>query len=499
MTAAASTTTQIPADRRRWIGLAVVVAAQFMVILDIAIVNVALPSIKSDLHFSQQGLQWVITAYAIVFGGALLLGGRLGDVLGRRRIFVAGLVVFAISSLLCGLAWSEASLIAFRALQGLGGALLAPATLSILMTTFPEGPERNTALGIWGAASGSGGAAGVLLGGVLTSYLSWSWIFFVNVPVAAIVIALAPVYLQESRVGSAQRGFDFSGAASVTAGLMLLVYALTAATDHGWASGSTIALLAASAGLIAAFVAIELRTRAALLPLRLFRVRTVAAANAAGVIVAAGTFSMFFLLTLYMQQVLHYSPVQTGVAYLTITLTVVVFSNVAQRLVTQAGSGRILTSGLLASAGALALFARLPVNGHYFWDVFPALLLGGVGIACAFVSMAIASLAGVEAEDAGVASGLLNTSRQIGGAVGLAIVSTIATTYTDHYVHDHPGTTSVSGSALTHGFDVAFYVLASLAVVGALIAALFVESRPPGAAVVELPDPEVLPAVREAA
>jgi EmrB/QacA subfamily drug resistance transporter len=484
---------QTPADRRRWIALAVLVTAQFMVILDVAVVNVALPSIKSDLHFSEQGLQWVVTAYAIVFGGVLLLGGRLGDVLGRRRILIAGLVVFAVSSLLCGLAWSSASLIGFRALQGLGGALLAPATLSILMTTFREGPERNTALGIWGAASGSGGAAGVLLGGVLTQYLSWSWIFFVNVPVAAVVIALAPVYVTESRVESAHRRFDFAGAASVTAGLMLLVYALTRATEDGWASTSTIALLAASAGLIAAFLAIELRSRAPLLPLRLFRVRTVAAANAAGVIVAAGTFSLFFLLTLYMQQVLGYSAVQTGVAYLTITLAVVVFSNVAQRVVTRLGAGRVLTSGLLASAAALGLFARLPVHGHYFWDVFPALLLGGIGIAFSFVPMAIASLAGVEATDAGVASGLLNTSRQIGGAVGLAVVSTIATTYTSHYVHGHPGTTSLSGSALAHGFDIAFSVLAGLAVIGAVIAALFVESRPRAAQVVELPETQAVP------
>jgi EmrB/QacA subfamily drug resistance transporter len=493
MTSSASAIAQTPADRRRWIALAVVVTAQFMVILDVAVVNVALPSIKSDLHFSEQGLQWVITAYAIVFGGVLLLGGRLGDVLGRRRIFVAGLAVFAVSSLLCGLAWSETSLIGFRALQGLGGAMLAPATLSILMTTFPEGPERNTALGIWGAASGSGGAAGVLLGGVLTSYLSWSWIFFVNVPVAAVVIALAPVYLRESRIETAHRRFDFAGAASVTAGLMLLVYALTRATQDGWGSTSTIALLSASACLIATFLAIEVRSRAPLLPLRLFRVRTVAAANAAGVIVAAGTFSLFFLLTLYMQQVLGYTAIQTGIAYLTITLAVVVFSNVAQRLVTRVGAGRVMTAGLLVSAGALGLFARLPVHGHYFWDVFPALLLGGVGIACSFVPMAIASLAGVEARDAGVASGLLNTSRQIGGAVGLAVVSTIATTYTSHYVAGHPGTSSLNGSALTHGFDIAFSVLAALAVIGAVIAALFVESRPRKPQVVELPEPQTMP------
>ena len=483
---AIAATARIPADRRRWIALAVVVTAQFMVILDVAVVNVALPSIKTDLHFSEQSLQWVVTAYAIVFGGALLLGGRLGDVLGRRRMFIAGLVVFALSSLLCGLAWSEASLIGFRALQGLGGALLAPASLSILMTTFREGPERNKALGIWAAASGSGGAAGVLLGGILTQYLSWSWIFFVNVPVAALVIALTPVYLEESRVETAHRRFDFAGAASVTAGLMLLVYALTRGTEDGWGSSSTVALLAASAGLIALFLAIEVRSRAPLLPLRLFRLRTIAAANVAGVIVAAGTFSLFFLLTLYMQQVLHYSAVQTGVAYLAITLAVVVFSNVAQRVVTRVGAGRVLTIGLLVSATALALFARLPVHGRYFWDIVPALLLGGIGIAFSFVPMAIASLAGVEARDAGVASGLLNTSRQVGGAVGLAVVTTIATTYTSHYVAGHPGTSSLDGTALTHGFHIAFAVLASLAVVGAVIAAVFVESRPRRAQVVEV-------------
>src|SRR2546425_12831308 len=276
-----------PPDPRRWIALAVIVAAQFMVVLDVAIVNVALPSIKTQLHFSQEGLQWVVTAYAILFGGALLLGGRLADQLGRRRLFVAGLALFAISSLLCGLAWSEASLIVFRAVQGLGGALLAPAALSILMTTFPEGRERNTALGIWGAASGSGGAAGVLLGGLLTSYLSWSWIFFINIPVGAVVIALTPWLLRESRVETAERRFDFAGAASVTSGLMLLVYAMTRATQQGWGSNSTIVLLTGSVLLILTFILIELRSQAPLLPLRMFRLRTLAASNAAGVVVAA--------------------------------------------------------------------------------------------------------------------------------------------------------------------------------------------------------------------
>src|SRR2546422_4867557 len=272
---------------RRWSALALIVTAQFMVILDVAIVNVALPSIKSDLDFSQGNLQLVISAYAIMFGGALLLGGRLADLLGRRRLFVAGLALFAASSLLCGLAWSEGSLIAFRAVQGLGGALLAPAALSLLMTTFAEGRERNLALGIYGAASGSGAAAGVLLGGLLTSYLNWSWIFFINVPVGVTAVALTPWLLRESRAEVAHRHFDLAGAAAVTGGLMLLVYAMTRAPENGWTSGTTIGLLLASVLLIVVFVTIELRTRVPLLPMRIFRMRTLAAANATAVVVAA--------------------------------------------------------------------------------------------------------------------------------------------------------------------------------------------------------------------
>ena len=486
------------ADSRRWCALAVIVAAQFMVILDVAIVNVALPSIKSDLHFSQESLQWVITAYAILFGGVLLLGGRLADLLGRRRLFIAGVVLFTGSSLLSGLAWSERSLIAFRALQGVGGALLAPAALSILMTTFQEGRERNIALGIWGAASGSGGAAGVLLGGLLTSYLHWSWIFFINVPVGTAVIALTPWLLRESRVDRARRHFDLAGAASVTAGLMLLVYAMTRATQHGWASAATIALLAGSALLLVAFVAIELRSRSPLLPMRIFRLRTLAAANATAVIVAAVGFSMFFLLTLYLQQVLRYSAIQTGVAFIAITLTIVLFSNVAQTLVTRLGARRVLTVGLLFASAALALLTRLPVHGHYFRDVLPALLLGGVGMALSFVPMTIAGLTGVERADAGVASGLINTSRQIGGAIGLAAVSTIAATSTSHYAQSQPATAVPSANALTHGFQVAFYVLTSLAIVGALVAAIFIEPRPRSTEI-ESFNAEAIEPVKEAA
>ncbi|HUH21179.1 MAG TPA: MFS transporter, partial [Gaiellaceae bacterium] len=343
---------------RRWSALALIVTAQFMVILDVAIVNVALPSIKSDLDFSQANLQWVISAYAIMFGGVLLLGGRLADVLGRRRLFLAGLTLFAVSSLLCGFAWSEASLIGFRALQGLGGALLAPAALSLLMTIFAEGRERNLALGIYGAASGSGAAVGVLLGGVLTSYLSWSWVFFINVPVGLAAIALTPLLLSDDRAASTTRHFDLRGAVSVTSGLMLLVYATTRATTEGWSAPLTIALFAGSAALVLAFVVFELRSPSPLLPMRIFRSRTLTGANLAMAIVGGVAFSEFFLLTLYMQQVLHYSALKTGVAYIALTLTTIAFSAVAQGLVTKIGVRIVLPVGLALSTVALVLFAQ---------------------------------------------------------------------------------------------------------------------------------------------
>jgi EmrB/QacA subfamily drug resistance transporter len=465
-------------NRRRWLALAVIVAAQFMVVLDVAIVNVALPSIKTDLHFNQENLQWVITAYSILFGGALLLGGRLADLLGRRRLFVVGLVLFTVSSLLDGLAWSEGSLIAFRSLQGLGAALLSPAALSILTTEFEEGRERNVALGIWGAASGSGGAAGVLLGGALTSAFSWSWIFFINVPVGLIVLAVTPWLLRESRAQLDHRYFDTAGAASITGGLMLLVYAMTRATQHGWATTETIGLLAASAALIVGFVVIELRSKAPLLPMGIFRLRTLAASNISGLLLAAAVFSQFFLLTLYMQQVLHYSALKTGVAYVALTLSIIAFSAVSQALATRVGIRRVLPVGLFLSAAGLVLYAQLPVHGHYFWDLFPAFLLSGIGLALAFVPMSIGALTGVQQSEAGIASGLINTSQQIGGAIGVAAATTIATTFTRHYVNAHPGTTALSGNALTHGFQITFYVLAALAVVGGVAAALLTESKP---------------------
>src|SRR5215208_1194737 len=466
------------APDRRWIALAVLVAAQFMVVLDVAIVNVALPSIKTDLRFTQSSLQWVITAYALMFGGFLLLGGRMADLLGRRRLFIAGVTLFTLSSLLAGFAWSETSLIVFRATQGLGGAMLAPAALSILTTMFAEGRERNIALGVWGAVSGSGAAAGVLLGGLLTSSLAWSWIFFINIPVGLAVVALSPFLIRESRADLDHRNFDVSGAVTVTGGLMLLVYAMTRATTIGWGTTETIGLLVGSAALIVAFVVIELRSKAPLLPMRIFRLRTLTGANVTAFLIGSSLFSQFFLGTLYMQQVLHYSAIETGVAYLPLTLTIIALAGVSQNLVARVGVRRVMPVGIALAAAGLVLLTQLPADGHYFFDLFPAFLVSAVGLAFTFIPMTIAALMGVEHADAGVASGLLNTSQQIGGAIGLAAASTIATTFTTRYVDAHPGSSPLDAAALTHGFDIAFYALAAVALLAAVLSAVLIESRP---------------------
>jgi EmrB/QacA subfamily drug resistance transporter len=450
----------LPRSPKPWMVLSLIVAAQFMVVLDLSIVNVALATIKSDLGFSQAGLEWVITAYAILFGGFLLLGGRLADILGRRRIFIIGVAVFTVASALSGLAWSPASLIVFRGLQGLGGALFAPAGLSILMTTFREGRERNLALGIWGAASGSGAAVGVLLGGVLTSYLSWPWIFYLNVPVGIALVLLASRHLEESRAARASRHFDVAGASTITASLMVFVYALTRATQSGWTSMSTVALLAVAALLGGAFLAIERRAESPLVPFAVFRGNTLATANVITTIIASVAFSQFFLLTLYLQQGLHYSAAQSGAAFVAIAGTVAVMSNVAQRFVTRFGPRRVLAVGLLFMAASEGYLVRLPVHGHYLPDLLPAFILVGIGMGVSFVAVTVAALAGVPGRDAGIASGLVNTSRQIGGAIGLAAITTIATSAAGgHTLAD-----------LTHGYRVAFATLAVLALVGAALA-----------------------------
>jgi EmrB/QacA subfamily drug resistance transporter len=447
--------------KRPGAALSLLVTAQFMVILDVAIVNVALPTIGPDLGFSRSGLQWVVSAYAIVFGGTLLLGGRLADLVGRRRVFVGGLLLFALASLLCGFAWSAGALVAFRALQGLAGAVLAPAALSLLMTSFAEGPERNRALGIYGAASGSGAAVGVLLGGLITSYLGWSWIFFLNVPVGVGAALLAPRILRESRGELGHKHFDVAGAATVTSGLMLLVYALT---DGGWIE------YALSALLLGAFIVIELRSRWPLLPLRLFRLRALSTANGIMAALGALTFGEFFLLTLYLQGVLHYSAVETGLAFSAFAGSVVVASNLAQRVVARIGVRQTLTLGLALSAASVAYLTRLPIRADYFGDLFPAFIVGGTGLGLSFVPVTISSLQGIGRSDACVASGLINTSRQIGGAVGLAAVTAIAATSTGHV------TSSVT---LDHGYQTALYVLTGLSVLAAVAAATLLRAPKP--------------------
>jgi EmrB/QacA subfamily drug resistance transporter len=452
--------------KRKWLALALLSVVQFMVVLDIAIVNVALPSIQVDLGFSQENLQWVISAYALFFGGFLLLGGRSADLLGRRRIFLGGLVVFTLASLFAGLAWSEASLITARAVQGLGAAIITPAALSILSTTFHEGRERNIALGVWGAVGGFGAAAGVLMGGILTDALSWEWIFFVNVPVGVVAIALAPILLDESR-DSSVKTFDLPGAALVTAGLSSLVYAITQAGQEGWLAGRTIGFAGASLVLLAGFVGWELRHPEPLMRFGLLRTKTVAGANVAGFIMGTAMFSMFLMLTLYMQQVLGYSAMETGVAYLAVAGTAIIWSGVAAQLVTRVGVKPVLVSGMTFLTAGLIFFTQVSVGGSSVSDLLPGFLLIGVGIGFSFVPITIAALAGVEPAEAGLASGLINTSQQIGGALGIAALSTIATTRTG----DAVSAGTAVPSALVDGFTDAFVVGAIIAGIG-IVAAL---------------------------
>jgi EmrB/QacA subfamily drug resistance transporter len=459
---------------RRYGALALIVIAQFMVVLDVSIVNVALNALKHSLGFSESGLQWVITSYAIVFGGFLLLGGRLADLFGRRRVFAIGVLVFVIGSALCGLAWSSGSLIAFRALEGFGGALFAPAGLSLLMTAFPEGNGRSRAIAIWGAASGSGGAAGVLLGGILTSYTSWPWIFLINVPVGLAVIALVPRYLIEAKRIDVARHFDIGGALTITSSLMLFVYGLTSASQHGWSSGTAAISFAASAALLTLFVGIERRAASPLMPLGIFRVRTLAAGNIVTVALASIAFSNFFLLALYLQQVLGYSAAQNGVAFLAIALTIAVMSNFAGPLVRRFGARSVLATGLSLIVVSEAWLLRLPVHGNYVTDLLPSFLLMGLGMALSWVSVTIASLAGVSPADAGIASGITNTSRQIGGAVGLAVVTTIASARTGE-----------SASVLTHDFHQAFVALFGLVVAALIVAIVMLRPRHVPATVIE--------------
>ncbi len=479
----------VVSSRLKWAGLALLSVVQFMVVLDIAIVNVALPSIQVDLGFSQENLQWVISAYALVFGGFLLLGGRTADLLGRRRVFLAGLVVFSTASLLAGFAWSEGSLIGARALQGLGAAIISPAALSILMTTFTEGRERNIALGVWGAVGGFGAAAGVLFGGILTDALSWPWIFYINVPVGLAAALATPILLRESRDTRARR-FDALGAVLVTSGLSVAVFGFTQANGYGWSSGKTIGTFAAAVALLAAFGVWETRVSDPLMRFSIFRLRTLAGANVAGFILGSALFAMFLMLTLYMQQVLGYSPLKTGFGYLTVAGTSIVWANVAAQLVTRIGVKPVLTAGMVFLGAGLVSFAQVSADGSYVGDLLPGFLLIGIGMGFSFVPISIAALAGVRPSEAGLASGLFNTSQQIGGALGIAVLSALATGRTDAAV----AAGTALPDALTEGFQVAFWGGAAAAAVGVMATLVLIRGSDLGPAPESAVEPALEPA-----
>jgi len=464
-----------PQDKK-WLALALLALAQFVVVLDASIVNVALPSIGSDLDFRQDNLSWVVNGYTLFFGGFLLLGGRMADLIGRRRMFMAGLVLFALASLAGGLATSPGTLIAARAVQGLGAALLSPAALSLVTVMFSEGAERNKALGVWGAIAGSGGAAGVLLGGVLTEYAGWEWVLFVNVPIGIAAAMLATRLLPESRNAGA-RHFDVAGAVAVTTGLSLLVYTLVDANDAGWLSGQTLGLGAVALALLGAFVAIETRSAAPLVPFRIFRNRTITGTNVVGLLVAMALFSMFFFVSLYMQQVLGYDALKAGLAYLPLAGGIIVSAGIASGLVTKFGFKPILVTGLVLTAIGLVWFSQVEVGGSYVGDILFPSLIAAVGLGFAFVPMTIAAVSGVEPHEAGLASGLINTSQQVGGALGLAILAAIANSRTDELMTAAQGDPAALPNALTEGFQIAFIVGAAFAVVGAILASTLISSR----------------------
>jgi len=459
---------------RRWTALILLCVAQFIVVLDASIVNVALPSIGRGLHFSEQDLPWVVNAYLIAFGGFLLLGGRAADLLGRRRVFMTGLAVVAVSSLAAGFAATQGQLIAARAAQGLGAAIVSPAALSIVTTLFSDGAERNKALGAWGAVAGSAGAVGVLLGGILTEGLGWEWVLWVNVPVSLIALAFTPGLIPESRSELTTRHFDAAGAVAITAALSLLAYALLDAASAGWGSTKIVSLFVASGVLFAVFVAIELRSKAPLVPFGIFRIRTVTGANVVGLLLGASLFSMFFFVTLYMQQVLHYGPIHAGLSYLPLSVAIIVSAGLGGQLVTRFGFKPILATGMASVAVGLLWFSGISVGGSFLDDILGPSLLAAVGLGFGFVTSTIAAVAGVHPREQGLASGLINTSQQFGGAIGLAVLSAIATSRT----HDVLATgASTPVNALNEGFQAAFLAGAGIATLGLMATLLLIRTR----------------------
>jgi EmrB/QacA subfamily drug resistance transporter len=461
--------------RAKNIALLLLAMTQFVIVIDASIVNVALPSIGTALHFSRDNLSWVVNAYTLTFGGFLLLGGRMADLLGRRRMFMLGLIVFSLASFAGGIAQSEAWLIAARGVQGLGAAIVSPAALSIITTTFADGPERNRALGIWGAVAGAGGAAGVLLGGILTSGLSWRWVLFVNVPIGLAAAAAAPRVLLESRSDDAGKSFDIPGAVTVTAGLALLVYAVVEAVNDGWGSTVTILRLAGAAVLLVAFVLIEMRSKDPLMPFSIFRLRTLRGANIVGLLIGMSLFSMFFFISLYLQEVLGFSPIKTGISYLPLAVGIIISAGLVSQIVNRLGFKTPLIAGLIMIAGALYWFSKVRApGGSYAADVLGPSILAAVGLGFAFVPVTIAAVTGTEPREAGLASGLINTSQQVGGALGLASLATVANSRTQDVIASGVHSTTI---ALTDGFERAFLVGSGFAVLGAILAAVLISSK----------------------
>jgi EmrB/QacA subfamily drug resistance transporter len=461
-------------EPNRWLVLVIVCVAQFMVILDATVVNVALPSIQVDLGFSPQSLQWIVNAYTLMFGGFLLLGGRASDLLGRQRLFIAGVIVFTVASAVNGVANTSGVLIAGRALQGLGGALVSPAALSIVTTTFEEGRDRTRALGVWSAIAAGGAAVGLVLGGILTEYLSWRWVFFVNLPIGVIATLLALRYVPNSRAAERPATYDAAGAVTITGGLLVLVYAIVKAQSYGWGSGKTIGLFLLAVALIASFVVIELRSKAPLVRLGIFRLRSLTGSNGAMLLVSSGLFAMFYFASLYLQQTLGYKPVKAGLAFVPFTLGIIVGAGLSQALINRIGVRAVTYIGIALGTIGLLYFARLPVDGTYAKDILPTILIVSIGMGLTFVPCTLLATTNVAPSDAGLASGILNTSQQVGGALGLAVLSTLAASRTSHLLSSGITTVAEKTSATVSGFHVAFGVGAAMVAAAGIVLAVTV-------------------------
>jgi EmrB/QacA subfamily drug resistance transporter len=454
-----------------WLVLVLVCLAQFMVVLDATIVNVALPTIQKDLNFSEADLQWIVNAYTLTFGGFLLLGGRAGDLIGRKKVFLAGVVLFTVASAMCALAQSDTWLILTRGLQGLGAALVSPAALSIVTATFKEGAERAKALGVWSAIAVGGGAVGLLLGGILVEYLSWPWIFVINVPVGAATLLLSMRFVPESKDEHAHRSFDVAGAVTVTAGLIFLVYGIVRSAELGWGSGQVLGFIALAAVLLVAFVVIEYRSSEPLVRLSIFTVRTVRAANVSMLVVACGLFAMFFFNTLYVQRVLGYSALQAGLAFLPFTAGIIIGAAASQKLIARLGAREVPIIGLVIAVVGMLFFLRLDTTSSYLPDMLPGIMMASIGMGLTFVPVTLIATSGIPVDDAGLASGLYNTSQQIGGALGLALLSTFAANKTADALAGTGGkpTPEETASALVDGFHVAWLGSAIFLAAGAVL------------------------------